>query len=341
MNDMALDPKVQSQRKVSRIQLKFGLKLMDLRYEKQPALGRIKKNFLKRQVDAINEREHPMNSVLKKLDDNETERWSAQLRNPHLNQDKISNLKVAVVGCGGIGTNAILNLLLAGVSDFHLVDNDRVEVSNLNRQSLYDYEDLGKLKVVQSRKRILQINPEARLHTHEGEIHYPIDQNVLRMKEKHYPEDVSSLDGIIKKSDYIINAVDHFGSPYLINDLCIKNEKPFLWGGIYYHLGEVYFFEPCKNAPCLRCIFGQNHILDQNRFLRFRVKDTKKGHGSSLGICAVAAGNIMASLLINDACGVNRKKSGTYFIFDALDIKIHEISLKKDQSCCCSKPPPI
>ena len=140
--------------------IKLLKRLMDLRYHKQAMLKEIKTQLLIRQINynkIINqELRNQDNSSLSPL---ERKRWSRQISHIVINQKKIKEARVVVFGVGGIGSNALMGLIYSGVHNFKIIDFDIVELSNLNRQTLYTPDDIGSLKIEMAKKRLLEINP--------------------------------------------------------------------------------------------------------------------------------------------------------------------------------------
>jgi len=254
--------------------IKLLKRLMDLRYHKQAMLKEIKTQLLIRQINynkIINqELRNQDNSSLSPL---ERKRWSRQISHSVIKQKKIKEARVVVFGVGGIGSNALMGLIYSGVHNFKIIDFDIVELSNLNRQTLYTPDDIGSLKIEMAKKRLLEINPHITVEIYNIKIDYPENVNVLHMNENEYPDEISNINDIIKLGDFIVNALDYQGAPYLISDLCVKNHKPFYWAGVNHSIGEIYIFSPVNKTACLRCIFGPSDFINKDQFLRYRKED--------------------------------------------------------------------
>ena len=124
-----------------------------------------------------------------------------------LGQKKISSTKVLIVGMGGLGCPVALYLCNLGINNIGIIDYDRVEFSNLNRQILYDTTDIGKLKVIQAKKKLQKTNTKIRINTYKEKI---IKKNIQR---------------ILGKYEIICDCSDNFLTRYLLNDFCLKNKK--------------------------------------------------------------------------------------------------------------------
>ncbi len=151
-------------------------------------------------------------------------------------QKLISNSSVLVIGAGGLGSAAIIYLAYNGIGKIGIVDYDIVEISNLNRQILYNYNDIGKKKISIINNKILKINPNIQVDTYD-----------LKINSK-------NIKNILKKYDFIIDAVDNIETKLIINDNCVKLKKPFSYAGIDKFAGSTLTVIPEK-SPCLRCIF--------------------------------------------------------------------------------------
>jgi molybdopterin/thiamine biosynthesis adenylyltransferase len=311
--------------------------IIGLRYKKQPKLKEIKEKLLLRQMKYEEFVDQDLrNEDIEKLETIEKERWNRQIHHPLLNQKRIKDAKVVVFGCGGIGSNVLIGLIYSGVHYFKIIDFDKIKLSNLNRQTLFIPEDVNKHKINKAKERLLQINPEVSVETYNLELNYPLELNLLNLDEKGYPKDIIKVDKLIKWGDYIVNAVDYKGAPYMINDLCVKNQKPYYWGGVNHFLGEIYSFFPKEKTSCLRCIFGQTDFLNKTAFLRYRTKkDFFKG--VNLGTTVIATGNFISELIIHDICGIKNLIHGHYFIFDSYNFEIIKIPLEIDNKCECQK----
>ena len=176
-----------------------------------------------------------------KLNEIQIEKFSRQiiLKNIGiLGQKKIIKSKVLIIGMGGLGCPAAEFLTRAGVGYLGIVDDDKIELSNLHRQSLYEYSDLKKTKVTAAKKKLIKINPQTKIECYKTKL------------------DKNNVKKIIKKYDYVIDGSDNFKTKFLINDFCIKNKKFLVTVAISKFDGHVFSFDFKNNHnPCLRCFF--------------------------------------------------------------------------------------
>ena len=150
-------------------------------------------------------------------------------------QIKLKKSSVLIVGCGGLGTPIAQYLAASGIGRIGIVDYDVIELSNLHRQPIYITEDIGNLKVESARKRMLKINPEIQVDLYDELF---TSQNAERIAEPY---------------DILIDGTDNIPTRYLINDLCVFSDKPYIYGAIYRFFGQVSIFHSSKGA-CYRCM---------------------------------------------------------------------------------------
>lgn len=151
-------------------------------------------------------------------------------------QDKLSSSKVLVVGAGGLGCVALGYLAEAGVGTLGIVDHDKVELHNLQRQILHTTERLGMEKVVSAESALRQLNPEVKT------ILYPVRLTAGNAEE------------IFRDYDFILDCTDRFGTKFLINDACVLLKKPYSHAGVVRFGGQAMTYVPGR--PCLRCLLG-------------------------------------------------------------------------------------
>jgi molybdopterin/thiamine biosynthesis adenylyltransferase/rhodanese-related sulfurtransferase len=152
-------------------------------------------------------------------------------------QWKLLNAKVLLVGAGGLGSSAALYLAACGVGTIGVVDYDRVDLSNLNRQVIHGTDDVGKLKVESAKAAIERINP---------------DVKVVLFAERFTPENALH---IINDFDIVMDATDNIDTKFLLNDACWFSGKPYVYGGAVEFHGQAGVFWPKERGPCLRCLF--------------------------------------------------------------------------------------
>jgi len=152
-------------------------------------------------------------------------------------QKKLLAAKVLVVGAGGLGSPAGLYLAASGVGTLGIADYDRVAVSNLNRQIIHAYDNVGKPKVYSAVDALKRTNPEV---------------NLIGINERLNPNNV--LD-IVNRFDIILDGSDNFATKYLLHDACFFTGKPYVYGGATRFEGQASLFYPAGGGPCLRCVW--------------------------------------------------------------------------------------
>ena len=162
-----------------------------------------------------------------------------------IGQKKILSSKVLIVGAGGLGSPVAEFLSRAGVGSIGVVDDDKVSLSNLHRQSLYNTPDIGKFKVKIAKDKIKKINPNTKVTIYK-----------IRLNNNNFKK-------IINDYDYIVDGSDNFTTKFLLNDYCLKFKKVLVTGAISKFDGHVFTFNfKNKKAPCLKCFFQESKISD-------------------------------------------------------------------------------
>jgi len=154
-------------------------------------------------------------------------------------QTKLLKSKVLLVGAGGLGCPAGLYLAAAGVGTLGIIDSDKVDLTNLQRQILHGLADVGRLKTESAKEAILRINPDVKVITYPERL---TTQNALEIFP-HY--------------DIIVDGSDNFPTKYLVNDAAFFTGKPYVYGGVFQFEGQASVFFPKGGGPCLRCLFPE------------------------------------------------------------------------------------
>ncbi len=246
------------------------------------------------------------------LKKNQIERFSRQiiLKNiGTLGQKKIIKSKVLIIGMGGLGCPAAEFLARAGVGSLGIVDSDNIDLSNIHRQSLYDSQDLKKVKVKVASKKLLKINPKIKIN----------DYNIRLNK--------NNFDRILKNYDYVIDGSDNFKTKFLINDFCIKSKKFLVSGAISKFDGHVFTFNfKDKKNPCLRCFYQEEQILDEILNCEYE---------GILGTVAGIIGVIQANEILKQILNIGKNLNGFILILDLLDLNFRKVKLNKRKLCLC------
>jgi molybdopterin/thiamine biosynthesis adenylyltransferase/molybdopterin synthase catalytic subunit/rhodanese-related sulfurtransferase len=156
-----------------------------------------------------------------------------------LGQAKLRSSRVLVVGCGGLGVPVMTYLAGAGVGRLGLVDSDRLEASNLHRQTLYSLADVGKPKTELAAARLRALNPDVDVRTY-----------ALRL-------DAQNAEEILSDYDLVVDCTDNFSTKFLLNDVCVRLRKPAILSSVYQYEGQLQVIRPERNGACLRCVWPE------------------------------------------------------------------------------------
>jgi molybdopterin-synthase adenylyltransferase len=242
------------------------------------------------------------------LTDIERELYDLNIRIPEVGEDgqlKLFRSRVLVVGLGGLGSPALYYLAACGIGEIGIVDGDRVELSNLQRQILHGREDVGREKTVSAGRSIARLRPDLRLIPYS-----------CRISE-------ANADEIIAPYDFVIEATDNFESKFLINDACIRLGKAFSHAGILGMYGQTMTVVPGK-GPCYRCVFGDSPPPGT-------VPTTREA--GVLGTVPGVLGAVQATEAIKYLLGCGRLLVGRLLTWDALSMNFREIRLPEEMRC--------
>ncbi len=252
------------------------------------------------------------------LSSSEYQRYARHLTIPDVGPDgqrKLKAARVLCIGAGGLGSPAALYLTAAGIGEIGIVDFDRVEFSNLQRQILHDTADVGKRKTESALERLRAINPEVRITPYE-----------TRLTSGNARE-------IAAPYDVILDGTDNFETRYLSNDLAVLTEKPNVYGSIYRFEGQVSVFAPHLGGPCYRCLFPRPPEPGQI---------PSCAEGGVLGVLPGIVGSLQANEVIKLILGLGDPLIGRLLHFDALAIRFREIKLRRDPRCTvCGEDPSL
>lgn len=223
---------------------------------------------------------------------------------PH-SQERLRAGRVMVVGCGGLGSPALYYLAAAGVGLLGLMDSDKVEISNLQRQILHATPDIGRPKVDSAVGRLRALNPHVRLSPH--------------------PEHLTADNArdFFAPYDLILDATDNFAAKYLINDVCIALKKPFIHASISGFCGQLLAVLPGKSA-CLRCLFPEPPPL---------AGVEAPPAAGPLGAIPGVIGSLQAVEAIKFLTGIGALLTDTLLTYDGLEAEFRPIHAKRKHAC--------
>jgi sulfur-carrier protein adenylyltransferase/sulfurtransferase len=234
----------------------------------------------------------------------EIRRYSKQIMIPEIGQEgqeKLKKAKVLVVGAGGLGCPVLQYLAAAGVGKIGVVEFDKVDESNLQRQVLYGSLDVGKLKAIIAKNWLEHLNSLVEIEIFN-----------LRL-------DVANAIHIINQFDIVVDATDNFEVRYIINDSCVILNKPMIHGAIFKYEGQVSVFN-YKGGATYRC-FNPNDK-------KSNYKNPKPADVGLFGVLPGITGTIMANEVIKIITGVGDILSGKLLIFNISDYSLHIIKIK-------------
>ena len=226
-----------------------------------------------------------------------------------IGQKKILSSKVLIVGAGGLGSPVAEFLSRTGVGLIGVVDDDKVSLSNLHRQSLYNTSDIGKFKVKVAKDKIKKINPNTKVTTYK-----------IRLNNNNFKK-------IINDYDYIVDGSDNFKTKFLLNDYCLEFKKILVMGAISKFDGHIFTFNfKNKKTPCLRCFFQE-----------FKISDDLLNCESEgiLGTVAGIVGTIQANEVLKKILNIGTGLDGYIFILDLLHLRFRKVKLNKRKNCIC------
>ena len=225
-------------------------------------------------------------------------------------QERLLNSKILLVGAGGLGAPALMYLVAAGIGTIHLVDDDDVELSNLQRQIVHSSERVGMSKVESARLMVEALNPEVNLIAH------------------HQRFDDAELDELIKEMDLVVECTDNFNTRQQLNRICFKHKVPMVSAAAIRFDGQVTVYD-FRNAssPCYACQYDPS-------------EDLQPDNCATLGVLSTVVGSIgmmQAHETLKLLLGMGRSLAGRLLMFDGRDTRWQEFKLSKNPHCAvCS-----
>ena len=249
-----------------------------------------------------------MPASARQLTDTERQVYSRHLLIPEIGekgQSKLLTGRVLVIGAGGLGSPALYYLAACGIGHIGIVDSDRVELSNLNRQILHGCPDVGESKTVSARRSIEHVRPDI-----------DIEEFPLRLDDTNGKE-------IVAPYDFIVEATDNFESKFLVNDICVDAGKAFSTAGILAMYGQTMTVVPGQ-GPCYRCVF-------QDAPKPGKVQTAAQA--GVLGTVPGVFGAIQATEAIKYLLGMDGLLTGALLTYDAAAMNFRKVRLPMDKRC--------
>ncbi|RLE97926.1 MAG: adenylyltransferase [Thermoprotei archaeon] len=215
-------------------------------------------------------------------------------------QERLRHARVMVVGVGGLGCAASLYLAAAGVGEILLVDPERVELSNLNRQVLYWIRDLGRLKVEVAAHKLTEFNPGVKIHA---------------LATRVTPDNVEE---IVSKADLVIDGLDNWEARLLVNDACVKLRKPFIHAAVEGFRGQMMVVIPGE-GPCLQCLVSR--------------PPPSRARLQVLGATPCLMAMMQVTEAVKILAGVGEPAVGRLILYDGYRMEFSEVKVRRMPDC--------
>jgi len=242
-----------------------------------------------------------------KISSKEYEQFSKQIilkKIGIIGQQKLKSSKVLILGMGGLGCPLSIYLASLGVGTIGIVDDDKVELSNLNRQIIYNTNDLGKYKVDIAKLRIKKIN------------------NRLNVKSFKIRINKKNVENLIKNFDIICDGTDNFETRLLVNDYSLKQKKILISAAVSGFDGHLFKFDFRKKTPCYRCFMPE---IPENNINC----DVEGVIPTITGIM----GTLQANEVLNSILNFNSDLEKKMIIFNSIKMSFRNVSLSKNKNC--------
>ena len=250
---------------------------------------------------------------MQQMDDHYLLRYNRQILLPQIDvkgQQKLANARVTVVGLGGLGCPVATYLAAAGVGHLNLIDHDKVELTNLQRQLAYTDADIDKPKATALKRLCSSINPDCNINA--------IGERFIVTKHQH----------LIQASDVIVDATDNIDSRKAINKACVIETKPLVFAAAIRMEGQLTVFDPrASNSPCYECVFGDINVNEAC------------SEGGILGTVVGTLGLMQATEAIKLIVGIGESPIGRLLLYDALSCEWQSIKIPRKNDCSiCHQP---
>lgn len=240
----------------------------------------------------------------------EKSRYNRQIILPEVGtngQQKLQQAKVLIIGVGGLGSAVLPYLAAAGIGEIGIMDDDIIDVTNLQRQVIYNTNSVGKSKVLEAKEMALALNPSIKINA---------------ISEKLVAKNAVSL---FEKYDVIVDATDNLQTKYLINDACCATNKPFVYGSIYKFEGQVSVFN-YENGPTYRCLFPEEKNDSSNC-----------NDAGVLGISVGIIGMFQANEVLKMVLEIGDVLSGKLLVYNMLNNEQQKFEFTKTNATAIDK----
>ena len=240
------------------------------------------------------------------MNDDQLLRYSRQIMLPQIDvagQERLKNSKVLIVGLGGLGSPTSIYLAAAGIGELTLID--KVSLSNLQRQILYNNNDIGRLKIDAARDHLISLNPEVDIRSFDEKLN---EDDLIKEA---------------KRTDVMIDATDNFATRFALNRVSVKTNTPLISGAAIRFEGQIAVFNPLKKiSPCYRCLYDDE----------ISIEESCSANGVFAPLLGIV-GSMQACETIKVILDAGKTIHGKLLLIDALNMEIREAKLIKDNNC--------
>ncbi|MDQ3057967.1 MAG: HesA/MoeB/ThiF family protein [Pseudomonadota bacterium] len=227
-------------------------------------------------------------------------------------QQKLLAAHVLVIGAGGLGSPVALYLGSAGVGHITIVDHDRVEATNLQRQIAHTTARIGEFKTHSVRQAVAALNPDVLVT--------PVTERA----------DDALLDQLVPRADLVLDCTDNFATRHAINRACVRHRKPLVSGAAIRFDGQVAVYDPrSPHSPCYACVFPESELLEETRC-------------ASMGVFAPLVGivgTVQAAEALKLLCAIGQPLTGRLLLLDGRSMRWDEMTLQRSSTCTvCGAP---
>ncbi|MFX1600264.1 MAG: ThiF family adenylyltransferase [Promethearchaeota archaeon] len=243
------------------------------------------------------------------LTEKQKERYSRQIISPLIGeegQEKISKLKILQIGCGGLGSPFALYLTAAGINELTIIDNDVLDISNLQRQILYNETQIGVDKVKSAKKLLIKLNSDVKVNAFKD---YLTEDSIKKYLEK-------------IEYDFIVDCSDNFKTKFLVNKVAVENNLRCVIAGIKDFYGQIITINP-KVSACYQCVFSPIEIPPD------------EGPLPVIGVTPGILGTLEALEVIKTALGLPNLENEVLMV-NLIDLRFNIIDIVKNEKCICS-----
>jgi len=219
-------------------------------------------------------------------------------------QKKIKKAKILIIGMGGLGCPLLTYLAASGIGHVGIVDSDKVEISNLNRQILFNSNDLNKYKVVQAKAQVKKIYKNIKIKTFKSRLTF------------------KNIKSILKNYEIICDGTDNYETRYLINDFCKKNKKTLISAAISRFDGHLFKLNFKKRGPCYRCFMPEQPTLENNC-------ETEGIFPPVAGVM----GSLQANEVLKTVLNLKSDLNTSMLIFNSLKMNLRTVKISVNKNC--------